>query len=446
MTPKHLKLLDDHLVALANRDIKRLLVMMPPRHGKSVLISQFFPAWYLGVNPDHRVILASYEASFAAGWGRKTRDLLHEFGADQFQVQVRTDSSAAHHWNLRGRFGGMTTAGVGGPITGRGADLLIVDDPVKNAEQALSETYRDKTWEWWTSTAFTRLEPDAVAVVVQTRWHDDDLVGRIEKRQAEEDWRVLRLPALSDGADELGRTAGEALWPERFPTERLAAIQRSLPLHWWESIYQQRPGRHTRVLWPLEYFEGDDLWFDEWPSDLRLRVLTLDPSKGRGASHSDYSAYVLLGVAEGGTVFVEADLSNTRPPSQLVEDGVRHYANFAPDAFRIEGNAWQDLLAPMFVAGFKQHGILAGNIGQMENRVSKRLRIETLDGLLRDRQFRFRRTKGTELLVDQLKNFPVARHDDGPDALEMAVRTARELWNHEPVESVSPWNLRGGLV
>jgi len=255
----------------------------------------------------------------------------------------------------------------------------------------------------------------------------------------------LRFPAIAEEADELDRTSGEPLWPARFDTEQLDQIKKSLPLHWWEALYQQQPGHHTHLLWPPDYFKGDDLWFDQWPDDLKLRVMTLDPSKGRGTAFSDYSAYVMLGVQPGGTVFVEADMSNSRPPTQLVEDGVQLHSRFAPDAFRIESNAWQDLLSPLFVEAFRKRGVLGADIGHIENRINKRLRIEMLDPLLRSRQFRFRRTAGTELLVDQLKNFPVARHDDGPDALEMAVRTARELWNTESTESITPWNLRGGL-
>jgi predicted phage terminase large subunit-like protein len=435
-TARHLELLNEALTDLAARKITRLMVMMPPRHGKSVLTSQFFPAWYLGVHPEHRVILASYEAHFAAGWGRKARDVLAERGKELFGATVRPDASAANRWDLLGHSGGMVAAGVGGPITGRGADLLIVDDPVKNAEQAVSETYRERAWEWWTSTAFTRLEPDAVAVIVQTRWHEDDLAGRILREQADENWRVVSLPALAELGDPLGRVPGEALWPERFPLARLKKIRAAMPAHWWESLYQQTPGHHDAVLWPPSYFAGDDLWFDQWPDDLQLRVVALDPSKGVGASRGDYSAYVLLGVQAGGRLWVEADLSNTRPPLALVEDGARLYERFRPHAFYVEANAWQDLLRPLFDEAFRKRGLLHARAESLHNRVKKQLRIEQLDPLLRHRQIRFRRTAGTELLVRQLKNFPVARHDDGPDALEMAVRAAQALWSGAEAESV----------
>lgn len=429
MDSPHLQLLDRALEDLAARKFQRLMVMMPPRHGKSVLVSQFFPAWYLGTHPDHRVILAGYEAGFARAWGRKARDILLDHGRRSFGVSVRADTAAAHHWELAGRFGGMVTAGVGGPITGRGADLLIIDDPIKNAEQAMSETHREKVWQWWTSTAMTRLEPDGVAVLVQTRWHNDDLAGRIEQQQAEEPWHIIRLAAVAEARDPLGRKPGQPLWPQRFDAGRLAQVRAAMPAYWWQSLYQQQPSGHEGALWPSDYFCGDDLWFDRWPDDLPLRVMTLDPSKGKGTRWSDYSAYVMLGVQQGGLLWVEADMANDRPPAALVDEGIELALRFRPHAFRIESNAWQDLLAPMFAEAMRARGLFHPQPGEIRNHVKKELRIENLDCLLRARQIHFRRTKGTELLVEQLRNFPVGRHDDGPDALEMAVRTAQELWD-----------------
>src|SRR5690348_3861723 len=215
----HLRLLSDALWRVAAGHIRRLMVFMPPRHGKSELVSHYFPAWYLGTRPNRRVILTSYEADFAATWGRKVRDVLAEFGPTLYGVRVRDDSSAANRWDLAEHTGGMVTAGVGGPITGRGADVLIIDDPVKNADDALSATMRERVWEWWRSTAYTRLEPSGAAVLVMTRWHEDDLAGRLlgEMEQGGEHWEVLRLPAIAEEEDDaLGRHPGEALWPQRF--------------------------------------------------------------------------------------------------------------------------------------------------------------------------------------------------------------------------------------
>lgn len=239
---RHLHLIDRVITDAIIKPPHRALISCPPRHGKSEHLSKYLPAWFLGSFPDRRVILASYEADFAASWGRKARQVLEEYG-DWFGVKVSGRSSAADRWDIEGREGGMMTAGVGGPITGKGADLLIIDDPVKNAEEAGSKTYRDRAWDWWRSVAYTRLEPTGVAIVIQTRWHDDDLTGRIIKDSAAggEAWRVVNLPALAESADQLGRKPGEALWPWRFDAPKLRTIERTLGSYLWSALYQQRP-------------------------------------------------------------------------------------------------------------------------------------------------------------------------------------------------------------
>lgn len=245
------------------------MVFMPPRHGKSFLCSQYFPAWYVGAFQG-RVILTSYEATFAATWGRLARNVLTDWGPSVFGVRVAQDSSAADHWELEGaqsQHGVMYTAGVGGAITGKGASLLIIDDPVKNMEEAQSATMRDKAWSWYTSTAYTRLEPDGRVLVIQTRWHDDDLSGRILKHARDEGdtepWHVLSLPAVAESDEEYPiagdtpyvRAEGAPLWPERFTAERLAAIRTDVGGSVWASLYQQRPTPDGGLIWHREWFK-----------------------------------------------------------------------------------------------------------------------------------------------------------------------------------------------
>lgn len=200
---RHLAYLDQAIVesleAAARGEQEGLVVSMPPQHGKSELCSKFLPAWFLGVYPTRRVILTSYEADFAASWGRKARDLLDQHG-HLFGVRVSKRSSAASRWDIEGQGGGMMTAGVGGPITGKGAHLLIVDDPVKNDEEARSATNRQRQWEWWQSVATTRMRPGGLIVVIQTRWHRDDLTGRILEHAQRKGtkWRQVKFPAIAE--------------------------------------------------------------------------------------------------------------------------------------------------------------------------------------------------------------------------------------------------------
>lgn len=253
---RHLELLNEKFLAVARGEIRRLAINMPPRHGKSEFASKYLPGWYLGMFPRRRVILASYGASFASQWGRKVRDLLDEDGDWIFDVRIRGDSKAADIWEIADHAGGMQTCGVGGPLTGKGADLLIIDDPIKNAEEANSETYREKTWDWFTSTAYTRLEPGGALIVIQTRWHEDDLTGRILRNAAEtgERWDTVNLPALAGDGDILGRRAGEALWPERYGEEELGRIRRTIGSYQFSALYDQSPSPADGGLFKRHWF------------------------------------------------------------------------------------------------------------------------------------------------------------------------------------------------
>ena len=248
--PPHLCLLDQTLLKVARKELKRVIINMPPRHGKSELVSKYFPTWYLGMFPDRRVLLTSYEAQFAASWGRKVRDMLIDRGREYFNIEIDPSSRSVSQFEIKDNSGAMYCVGAGGSITGKGADLLIIDDPVKNDAEAHSPTIRDNVWEWFNSTAYTRLEPDGAIVIIMTRWHEDDLCGRLLKKQAEdnadqsnkdEQWHIINLPAIAESNDILGRAGGEALWPSRFPLERLNNIKNTVGSYWFSALYQQSP-------------------------------------------------------------------------------------------------------------------------------------------------------------------------------------------------------------
>jgi predicted phage terminase large subunit-like protein len=382
------------------------------------------------------VILTSYEADFAASWGRKARDLLEHWG-HLFDVKVHRRSGAANRWDLDGREGGMTSAGVGGPITGKGAHLLIVDDPIKNDEEARSSTFRQKLWEWWMSVATTRLRPGALLVVIQTRWHRDDLTGRI-LRQAEETkqkWRVVKFPALADEEDELGRQPGEALWPEVFTKERLESVKATRTNYYWQAMYQQNPQAEGSAEWPDSFF-GPDIWFNEWPDSWICKVVALDPSKGTESKFGDYSAFAKILVSNG-VVYVDADLS-IRNTSVISHTAVEIQREFQPDWFGVEANQFQQLLAEDIQRQADQRRIMMP-LYTLNNQVNKLVRIRRLTPLLSQGRMRFKGdSPGARLMVEQLRDFPNGDHDDGPDALEMAVRLAGELLasSQEPEEII----------
>ncbi|MFP4528533.1 MAG: terminase large subunit domain-containing protein, partial [Candidatus Kapaibacterium sp.] len=261
--PRHIEYLEKKLVQVYNGEIDRLIITMPPRHGKSELTSKYFPAWWLLNNPAARIILVSYESQFASRWSMAAKEIYRRFRpGDMLKIDQQD------YW-LTPAGGFMNAIGVGGAITGKGADLIIVDDPVKNDEQALSGTYRNKTFSFFNSTLYTRLEPGGRIVIIQTRWHKDDLAGRLLEAAQSGDgdkWDVVNLPAIADGDCVLGREAGEALWPERFSLENIDKIKKQLGSYWFSALYQQDPisGEHQIInpdLW--QYYSPDMI--DEKP-------------------------------------------------------------------------------------------------------------------------------------------------------------------------------------
>lgn len=277
MHAPHLDYLSNRLVALYKRQIEGLIVSMPPRHGKSTLIDVNYPAWWLAQSPMDRIALAGYGESFARDWGGKVRDIVIEHGASVLNLELSRDKQAADDWALT-TGGGMITVGVEGGLTGRGANLLIIDDPIKNEEEALSEVYRNRIWNWWQATASTRLEPNAVVLLVATRWHEDDLIGRL-LRELPTRYEVVSFPALAGENDILGREPEEMLWPARFYDDPGYAKRRAkLSPYWWSSLYQQKPspegGGVLKEDWWQFYRPGDlpvdmDQWIQSWELSLK---------------------------------------------------------------------------------------------------------------------------------------------------------------------------------
>jgi len=225
-----------------DRDYKILLIFSPPRHGKSQQISIDFPAWYLGRNPDKEIITSSYSGELAQDFGGKTREKTtsEEYKLIFSELELKEDEKARGRWRTK-KGGSYISVGIGGALTGRGANCLLIDDPVKNREEAESQVYRDKIWDWFLSTAFTRLEPKGVCIIIMTRWHLDDLAGRIlASDELSKICKIISFPAIAirDGKN---RKQGEPLWPQRFDLETLLKIKNSIGPYEWQALYQSSP-------------------------------------------------------------------------------------------------------------------------------------------------------------------------------------------------------------
>lgn len=250
--------LEEAIVGAATGRGQDIILCAPPRHGKTHLTSVLAPAWGIGEFPDLEVILTSYGASLAQDVSVDCRNLLETYGRHDFGIEIAQDRRSSARWRVAYHKGGMRAAGVGGPITGRGANLGIIDDPIKNWEEAHSPVHRERIWNWYRTTFSTRLEPGATTIIMLTRWHDDDLAGRLIREQGRvEDggrWREIRIPAIAEEQDPLGRKPGEALWPERWSAAALEERRQRLSSYEWDALFQQRPQPATGSLFKRKHF------------------------------------------------------------------------------------------------------------------------------------------------------------------------------------------------
>ncbi len=341
---RHLELLCNKLEAVERGEIKRLCVLMPPRSGKSEVVSRHFPAWYLGRNPDKEMIFASYNDTLARDMSRDARRIFRDTASKLWGLSLSGESKAVESWQIEGHRGKFQSSGIGGAITGRGAHVAVIDDPEKNLDEAESPTYQRHKWDWYRSTLRTRLAPGGAIVIVATRWAKKDLIGKIldEAEKGGERWDVVRLPAIAEEDDLLGRVPGEPLWPERFPLSELEAIKRSLGGRLWNGLYQQDPEEDVEgALWKRESMI-DAYRVDEHPPLLRV-VVGVDPS-GSGRASSDEVGIGVAGLGRDRHGYVLRDLSGHYSPQQWAKRAIDAYYDEEADFIVAESNFGGDLV------------------------------------------------------------------------------------------------------
>ena len=395
----------------------RLMLFMPPRHGKSTLASVAFPAWHLGRNPQHEFISCSYSGSLAMGFSRKVRQLLREpTYKTAFQTRLDPDSQSAEAW-LTSSGGGYVAAGVGGGITGKGAHILLIDDPVKNREDAESQNNRDGSWDWYTSTAYTRLAPGGGVLVILTRWHDDDLAGRLLKASGEggDDWEVIRYPAIAE-EDEEFRDAGEALHPERYGVDALTRIQKAVGPRDWSALYQQNP-----VADDGDYFTRDMIrYFD--PEEIDLDAMRYyaawDLAIGK-RDRNDYSVGMVIGVNEYDQLFVMDVVRGRFDGFELVEQILDLYETWRPSIIGIEKGHIEMALGPFLEKRVRERGLYEAYFKDLKTgRRDKEARARAIQGRMQQGMVYLPRDElFTGPLVAELLRFPNGVHDDQVDAL-----------------------------
>lgn len=279
--PKHIKFIADKIqVKLQSKNKKKFKLLMfsiPPRHGKTLLISKHAVPWYLGNNPDKRVILTSYSSDLSDQNSDYAKELFVHWGPLLWNVYPSKTLYNRDAWNTE-KGGGCISAGIGGGITGFGADLFIIDDYFKNEEEAESMASREKLWEKWKAVVSSRLHPGCLVVILATRWNDDDLIGRliskakIEKDDFPFDYEYINLPAIAKEDDPLGRKPGEALWKQRYDEDQLKDVKSIVGPYWWEALYQGSPTKRGGNLFKSQnfrYYTRDTMTWDYlcWRAD-----------------------------------------------------------------------------------------------------------------------------------------------------------------------------------
>lgn len=420
------------LEALERGEITRLMIFVPPRHGKSMLASEYFPAWYLGRNPDHYVIAATYAQELADDFGRKVRDQIEDplFGAIFPHVRMQGSSRSAKRFHVggphdpgSGNSGAYFAVGVGGPLTGRGAHLLLIDDPVKNREEADSELIRDRLWSWYTSTAYTRLMPGGRICVIQTRWHEDDLSGRILREHGHENWEVLELPAIDEHL--------KALWPAKYPIERLREIEKSIGPREWSALYQQRPAPEEGAYFRESWLRRVDLM-----PDVETMNVYGASDYAVTADGGDYTVHVVVGVDADGRMYL-LDLWRARTASdQWVDSFVGLVKRWKPISWAEEAGQIKAGIGPWLTNRMRERGAYVHR-ETFPTRGDKAVRAQSFRGRMAvNGLYIHKDAPFYGELFSELMSFPVGVHDDQVDALGLVGQLLDQMYT--PIKQEKP--------
>jgi predicted phage terminase large subunit-like protein len=456
IAPLHQSLADalmqvERYIATAGQEgAGRLMVFMPPRHGKSEMVSVRFPAWFLGRNPDKNVILVSCTANLAVSFSRRARNIVLDkpfqavFGgraATDAPVQIADDTRAADAWGLSGFAGGLVAAGVGGAIIGRGAHLAIIDDPFRDRADANSAAVRDRVDEWYRSVLYSRLERGGAIVLMHQRWHEDDLAGRLLKRMASGDgdrWEIVNLPALAEpwaagcdpldtadalqqgwhkSADPLGRAPDDALWPAKYPEDVLAQIRQVIGGYEWDAMYQQRPRQLEGALIKAHRIPV----IEQPPDNLQLaRYWDLAVS---GRQRADYIAGALVGRARDGRLYI-LDVKRFPGPWADARPAMLRVMAELDDPAVVQGietagqqsGYFQELQRDPRLTGRAVRGVNPAVVG------NKEVRAQVWASRIEDDLIYLRAGGWNRDFIDECLAFPRGQHDDQVDAVSGAVQ------------------------
>lgn len=406
---------------VARGECKRLIINMPPRHTKSEFASYLLPAWFLGNFPEKKIIQTSHTAELAVGFGRKVRNLVDsEAFAETFPgVGLQADSKAAGRWNTNQR-GDYFAIGVGGAVTGKGADILIIDDPHSEQEAALAATspeIYDKVYEWYTSGPRQRLQPGGAIVIVMTRWSQRDLTGQVLKADAQrggEGWEVIEFPAILP--------SGKPLWPSFWSLEELEALREELPNGKWQAQYQQNPVGNESAIIKRDWWQW---WEEDEPPECEYILQSWDTAFEKN-NRADYSAGTTWGIFthhkdnQKYIILLNTYRKRVEFPD-LKKDVLREYNDYEPDTLIVEKKASG---APL-IYDLRAMGIPVSEYTPSKGQ-DKFARLNSVSDIIASGKVWIPRTRWAEELVDEIASFPSGEHDDLVDATTLALMRFRQ--------------------
>jgi predicted phage terminase large subunit-like protein len=407
---------------VASGEVKRLIINMPPRHTKSEFASYLLPAWFLGKFPHKKVIQTSHTAELAVGFGRKVRNLVD---ADIYKsifpgVGLQADSKAAGRWATN-HGGDYFAIGVGGAVTGKGADILIIDDPHSEQEATLAETNSDiydKTYEWYTSGPRQRLQPGGAIIIVMTRWSKKDLTGQVIKSAAQrsgEEWELIEFPALFEEHE-----PPKPLWPEFWSLKELLALKNELPSSKWQAQYMQQPTSEVSAIVKREWWK---IWEEDHPPYCEFKIQSWDTAFLK-TERSDYSACTTWGVfyQEDDTGYPQANIillnsfKKRMEFPELKQKAYQDYIYWEPDALVVEAKAsGSPLLFELRAMGIpvQEYSPSKGN--------DKIARLNAVADIFASGRVWVPNTQWAEELIEEVASFPSGEHDDLVDSMSQAL-------------------------
>jgi predicted phage terminase large subunit-like protein len=435
----HHRQIAQHLEAVERGEIDRLMIFMPPRHGKSELASRRFPAWYLGRHPEREIISAGYGERFAEEFGREVRNIVsgHDFRRAFPGMVLAADSQAAGRWHTHAG-GAYRAAGVGSGITGRGANLFVIDDPIKGHEEAESQVIRDKVWQWYLSDVYTRLEDPHAVVIIQTRWHWDDLAGRLlnEESSGGDHWTVLEIPAIN--------AKGEALWPydedgrRRFPLERLERIRGVVGPRNWSSLYQQKPTPDEGGYFERKWFR----YYDEPPAHLQRYGASDYAVTAEGG---DWTVHIVCGVDPHDDIYL-LDLWREQTSADIWIDTYLSLADkHQPHMWAAEKGVIEKSVGPFIAKRQEERGVYQALKGYA-SAADKPSRARSIQARMANGKVYFPRSAPwLAALESELLQFPAGVTDDQVDALGLIGRMLDGMAQGQvPKSAIKPsWPMKG---